>query len=271
MSVLMMLMFFFLSLHVYSIDPFSRKEWYNVKAPNMFAVSDIAKTLVTRSIGTKTASDQLMGRVLIASLADLNRDEEQAFRKIKLRIDEIQGRNCLTNFHGMDMTSDKLRSLVRKWQTLISCHMDVKTIDGYILRIFIIAFTKRRPNQIRKTSYAQHSQIRAIRRKMFDIIQREASTVELKDLVLKFIPEVIGKEIEKACHGIYPLHNVFVRKVKILKFPKLDLAKLMELHGEAGTTTTAAAAAATTTSTTEETGVKVDRAAVKDFAKAESR
>lgn len=223
----------------------------------MFQVRNIAKTLVTRTIGTKIASEQLKGRVLEVSLADLNRDEEQAFRKIKLRIDEVQGRNCLTNFHGMDMTSDKLRSLIRKWQTLIPCHMDVKTIDGYILRVFIIAFTKRRPNQIRKTSYAQHSQIRAIRQKMFEVIQRQTTTVELKDFVLKLIPEVIGKEIEKSCQGIYPLHNVFVRKVKILKSPKLDLAKLMELHGETGTSTTS--------TSTEEAGVKVDRASVKGF------
>ena len=223
----------------------------------MFQVRNIAKTLVTRTIGTKIASDQLKGRILEVSLADLNRDEEQAFRKIKLRIDEIQGRSCLTNFHGMDMTSDKLRSLIRKWQTLIPCHMDVKTTDGYILRVFIIAFTRRRPNQIRKTSYAQSSQIRAIRQKMFEVIQRQTTTVELKDFVLKLIPEVIGKEIEKSCQGIYPLHNVFVRKVKILKSPKLDLAKLMELHGETGTTTS--------TTTAQDTGVKVERTSVKGF------
>ena len=30
---------------------------------------------------------------------------------------------------------------------------------------------------------------------------REASACDLKDLVAKFIPEAIGKEIEKACQG----------------------------------------------------------------------
>jgi len=36
------------------------------------------------------------------------------------------------------------------------------------------------------------------------------------------IPDSIGKDIEKACQGIYPLHDVFIRKVKVLKKPKFD-------------------------------------------------
>jgi len=56
----------------------------------------------------------------------------------------------------------------------------------------------------------------------------QASSCDLKELVRKFIPESIGKEIEKATSSIYPLQNVFIRKVKILKAPKFDLGKLME-------------------------------------------
>ncbi|CAI5496586.1 unnamed protein product [Closterium sp. Naga37s-1] len=52
---------------------------------------------------------------------------------------------------GMDLTTDELRSLVRKWQTLIECHVDVKTTDNDTLRLFAIAFTKRRQNQINKS------------------------------------------------------------------------------------------------------------------------
>lgn len=100
---------------------------------------------------------------------------------------------------------------------------------------------------------------------MFDIMTREASNCDLKELFQKFVPEVIGREIEKASQGIYPLQNVYVRKVrlvlhiehrffpmltapraraqcKILKAPRYDASKLMELHGETGT---------------EETGTKV--------------
>ena len=69
---------------------------------------------------------------------------------------------------------------------------------------------------------------------MVEIITRECTTCDLKELVLKFIPEVIGKEIEKACHGVYPLQNVHIRKVKTLKKPKFDLTKLLDIHGDSG-------------------------------------
>ncbi|GLT54343.1 hypothetical protein SLA2020_275480 [Shorea laevis] len=115
---------------------------------------------------------------------------------------------------------------------MIEAHVDVKTTDNYSLRMFCIGFTKRRQNQVKRTSYAQSSQIRQIRRKMREIMINQASSCDLKELVRKFIPESIGKEIEKATTGIYPLQNVFIRKVKILKAPKFDLGKLMEVHGD---------------------------------------
>ena len=86
--------------------------------------------------------------------------------------------------------------------------MVVKTTDDYLLRLFCIAFTKRRPNQIRKTTYARSSQIKAIRKKMTDIMTREAQSCTLSQLTTKLIPEVIGREIEKSTQGIYPLQNV---------------------------------------------------------------
>jgi len=82
---------------------------------------------------------------------------------------------------------------------------------------------------------------------MVDIVQREASSVDLNDLVAKLIPEIIGKEIEKAAEGVYPLQNVLIRKVKMLRSPKVDINKLLELHGgaEAASASSGAVAADT--------------------------
>jgi len=220
-------------------DPFLRKEWYDVIAPNNFKNRKVCKTCVTKTIGLKIASDALKGRVFEANLADIQGTEDLAYRKMKFRVDEVEGRRCLADFHGMDLTNDRLRSLVRKWQSLIEAHVDVKTLDGYIVRMFCIAFTAKQENAARHkgrplTVYAQSGRMHLIRKRMMEIMRREASTCSLHDLVNKFISETIAAQIKKSCIGIYPIDNVFIRKVKLLKSPKYDANKLQEIHaGEA--------------------------------------
>merc|ERR1711924_250357 len=155
--------------------------------------------------GHKALLRRAQGPCVQVSLGDLKQNEDDAYRKIRLRIEDVQGKQVLCNFWGMDFTTDKLRSLVRKWQSLIESNVDVKTTDGYVLRCFCIGFTKKRQFQIRKTSYVQSAQIRAIRKKMVDIMTKEVASCDLIKAVEKFVPEFIGKDIMKACEGIYPL------------------------------------------------------------------
>eukprot|EP00753_Platysulcus_tardus_P000338 PLAT10332.1.p1 GENE.PLAT10332.1~~PLAT10332.1.p1 ORF type:complete len:271 (+),score=113.47 PLAT10332.1:89-901(+) len=214
------------------VDPWLKKEWYTVRSPSMFVVRDFCKTPVSPSAGLKIASEGLKGRVFEVSLADLNNDEDLSYRKMRLKAEEVEGRTVLTNFYGMDFTRDRLCGLIKKWQTLIEAYVNVRTTDGYVLRLFCIGFTKKRGNQLCKTSYAQAGQIRRIRARMVDIMSTEASKCDLRELVNKFIPEVIGREIEKACSAIYPMQHCYIRKVKMLKAPRYDVTKLMELHNE---------------------------------------
>jgi len=104
-----------------------------------------------------------------------------------------------------------------------------------MIRMFCIAFTAKQANAVRHpghplTVYAQTSRIHLIRKRMMEIMRREASSATLHDLVNKFIPETIAEEIQKACLGIYPITNVYIRKVKILKQAKFDVGKLFEQH-----------------------------------------
>merc|ERR1711981_1069113 len=137
------------------------------------------------------------------------------------------GKTLCTRSKGTKIASDQLKGRVLE---VSLGDINKNEDDAYVLRCFCIGFTKKRPFQIRKTSYAQSAQIRAIRKKMTDIMTKEVSCVELIKAVEKFVPEFIGKDIMKACEGIYPLQNVFIRKVKILKAPKFDAAKFAEIH-----------------------------------------
>jgi len=245
-------------------DPFLKKEWYDVRTPTCFPVKSAGKTIATKTQGIKVARDTLMGRVIEVSLGDLKEDtEEEAFRKFKLKVEDVNGFNCLTQFHGMDLSTDKLRSLVRKWQTLIEAHVDVRTTDGYSVRLFAIGFTKKHKDHVKKTAYASAAQTRAIRKKMKEVMNKETNGIDLHQLVDKLMIESVGKEIEKHTQAIYPLQNCLIRKVKMLRAPKVDVQKLVEAAGGAEVLAKAtgqmikAAAPAPATAAAEDTGVKV--------------
>ena len=70
------------------------------------------------------------------SLADLQNDEV-AFRKFRLMAEDVQGRNVLTNFHGMSLTTDKLRSMVKKWQVSFCLALELFQAMNYRHGIYL--------------------------------------------------------------------------------------------------------------------------------------
>jgi small subunit ribosomal protein S3Ae len=218
-----------------SANPFTKKEWYTLRAPVPFSNKQYGWTTVTKTQGTKIASEQLKGRVFEVSYADLNQNSENyAWRKVKLVIDEVHGKNCLTSFYGMDITRDKLNKFIHKWKTLIESTIEAKTQDGYILRIFVVAFTSRLHHQKTKTSYASSAQTKAIRKKISAVILAEASKGKIEDFVSWIMNEGFQNSLQNECRMIYPIENPTIRKIKVLKRPKMDATKVSEIHNDKG-------------------------------------
>ena len=132
-------------------------------------------------------ADSLRGRVFQITHADLNQQNkhDHAWRIIKLQVEEVKGFDCFTNFAGIGITRDKLCTLVKKWHTLIEAFVQAKTSDGYLVRLFSIAFTRRQNKQVKATCYAKASQIKNIRQKMMEIMVNECQKSTLKDLFRK--------------------------------------------------------------------------------------
>lgn len=85
----------------------------------------------------------------------------------------------------MDITRDKLCTLVKKWHTLIESFIQAKTADGYLVRMFCIAFTRRHKKQVKATCYAKNSQQKLIRQKMMEIMLNETTKSTLQQLFKK--------------------------------------------------------------------------------------
>lgn len=130
--------------------------------PSLPVTRQLVKVRIFRPLlmlcGLEIAADSLRGRVFEVSLSDLNNGNNDYWRKMKVQIEEVKGYDCFTNFYGMDITKDKLCTLVKKWHTLIEAFVQTKTLDGYLLRMFCIGFTRRTSKQVRATCYAKNSQ-----------------------------------------------------------------------------------------------------------------
>lgn len=213
-------------------EPMSRKEWFDVVAPRNFKVRQFAKSLCNKTIGIRTVADNMKGRVYEANLADLDQSttKDQPFKKIKLSVGDVAGRNLLTTFHSMSMTTDRIRSLFRKWCTMIESVVDATTKDGYALRIFVMAFTARQEGQGSKNCYAAGKLEKWVRLRISRMVKKRIGSVTLNRAVSLFNHDILSQALQERCNPILPLRDLKVFKVKVVRSPKLDTQKLFESH-----------------------------------------
>ena len=202
-------------------DNFAKKEWFSLRVPSGFVTNEVGKTLCTKQ-SVKTNVDRfLIGRNFEVNQGDLNPgNEESAVRKFRFVVSGVNGRVAESEFNGMELTTEKKRGIVRKWSTLVKAFRDVCTKDGYHLRVFVIALTKHRPGSVSRACYAKTSEVKKIRRVMFEVIESEVCGSELSKVVKKLCAEKLGKEIEKKASVIFPLQNCYTAKVKVVKRPR---------------------------------------------------
>ena len=85
---------------------------------------------------------------------------------MKVQIEEVKGFDCFTNFYGMDISRDKLCTIVKKWHTTIEAFVQTKTLDGYLLRMFCIGFTSQKMMEI-MINEAQKSTLKELTKKLY--------------------------------------------------------------------------------------------------------
>lgn len=171
---------------------------------------------MTKSAG-KNSHLNMMGRRYDVNQADLTGSNDVAHRKFVFKVGDIKGSECIGFFDGMVLTTDKQKALIKKWHTLVEAYKDITAKDGSIFRVFVMAVTKRLPDHVKKTCYAKHSDVKRIRKIMFDIVEEELEGCDVQKIMKKLSNETVGKEIEKRGSEVFPLQNCCVRKVKTIK------------------------------------------------------
>ncbi len=183
-------------------DKWREKRWITVNAPESFNVVPIAYVPITDD-------ENAIGRVLEVTLYDiLKGDPSQHQYKMYFQIDKVDGDKASTIFKRFEYSKEFLRSLVRRGSSKINFIIDIKTKDGYIFRVKVIALTHRQLNTSRKHA------LRLIAR---DVINKTVPDMTVEQFVQATCYSKINSDIMAAFKKVIRVRHVGLEKVKLIR------------------------------------------------------
>ncbi|MCX8153142.1 MAG: 30S ribosomal protein S3ae [Candidatus Bathyarchaeota archaeon] len=184
-------------------DKWRGKAWYMVVAPPFFGNVELGMVPAEEP-------EQLIGRVVEATLYDITGDFSHQNMKLFFQISEVEGKIAHTMFKGHEYSRDYLRSLVRRRTTKVDGIFNITTKDGYKLRVAISAFTLAR---------IKTSQEKAIRSIMEKTVKEKAELLTLDQFVQEMVLGKIASDVYNVAKKVAPLRHVGTRKSKLIAKP----------------------------------------------------
>lgn len=192
-------------------DKWREKKWVTVNAPDSFNNVPIAYVPITDD-------ENARGRVLEVTLYDiLKGDPSQHQYKMYFQIHKVENEKASSIFKRFEYSKEFLRSLVRRGSSKVNFIIDVKTKDGYIFRIKVIALTHRQLNTSRKHS------LRLIAR---DIINKTVPEMTIDQFVQATCYGKINSDIMAAAKKVIRIRHVGLEKVKLIRTAEKEIALL---------------------------------------------
>ncbi len=192
-------------------DKWREKRWIVVHAPDSFNNVPLAHVPITDD---KNAG----GRVVEVTLFDiLKGDPSQHQYKMYFQIDKVDGDKATSIFKRYEYAKEFLRSLVRRGSSKINFIVDVKTKDGYVFRLKVIALTHRQLNTSRK---------RAMRLIAKEIIETKVPEMDIDRFVQEVCYGKINSDIMAATKKLIRMRHVGLEKVKLIRTADEQIALL---------------------------------------------
>ena len=192
-------------------DKWREKRWVTVLAPDSFNNVPIAYIPITEDETAK-------GRVIEVTMFDiLKGDPSQHQYKMYFQISKVEGDKASTIFKRFEYAKEFLRSLVRRGSSKVNFILDVKTKDGYIFRIKVIALTHRQLNTSRK---------HALRLIAKDVMEKTIGQMTIDQFVQATCYGKINSDIMAAAKKVIRMRHVGLEKVKLVRTAEAEIALL---------------------------------------------
>ena len=180
------------------------KQWYTVMAPEQFDRAELGETPADEP-------EQLYDRTIETTLGELENNASENNTKLTFRITDVGSDAAYTEFIEHELTRDYLRSLVRRGSSKVESFETVLTSDDYRVQIQPVSFT---------TKKADHSQERAIRETMTEIVRETARDHTFAEVVDSIVEGRLSSAIYNDAKEIYPLRRVEIQKLTLEARPE---------------------------------------------------
>ncbi len=185
-------------------DTWKEKKWYKIMTPTEFGDAEIGTT-------PSRDPDMLLKRRVESSMRELTGDFSKQYVKLYFQINNVAGDTANTKFVGHHVTTDYVRSMIRRGTSRIDAITDVKTKEGYTVNVHILAITVKR---------SKSSQQKFIRETMARLTQEAVEGKTFPELVEAVVSGKMASSIYHETKKIYPLKRVEIIKTQVVEEPK---------------------------------------------------
>lgn len=180
------------------------KQWYRILAPESFDRATLGRTPADEP-------GRVIDRTIETTVGELTDDASENNTKLTFRITDVGSDTAYTELIQHELTRDYLRSLVRRGASKIDANQRVLTSDEYRVKVQPVAFT---------TKKANHSQERAIRQRMIEMVEEAAADRTFDQFLDSIVQGRLSSAIYAEAKTIYPLRRVEIQKATVEARPE---------------------------------------------------
>ena len=186
-------------------DKWKLKSWLTVLASPSFGSAPIVRIPVTDA-------EKARGRVVETTLYDILKQDPQHYSfKLYFQVDRVEGETAHTVLRGHEYSREYLRSLVRRGSSMSDFIKDYRTKDGYLVRVYCIAFSQGRMNTSKKHD---------LRSVMDRVIGERASGLTYDQFAQEMVLQKIASDVYNEAKKVTHLRHVGLRKSKLIRMPE---------------------------------------------------
>lgn len=192
-------------------DKWREKKWVTVLAPAAFNSVPIAYIPITDD-------ESAIGRVVEVTLFDIVKgDPSQHQFKLYFQISKVEGETATSIFKRYEYAKEFLRSLVRRGSSLINFIGDVRTKDGYLFRIKIIALTHKKLNTSRK---------HALRLIAKEVMSKTIPEMTIDQFIQATAFGKINSDVMAAVKKVIHVRHIGIEKAKLIRTAEAETVLL---------------------------------------------